>query len=405
MPKKAAASEAEVLTGAARFGRAKKTLKMGLVGLPNVGKSSLFNLLTEQSAAAENYPFCTIEPSEARCPVPDKRYDKLCHIWKPPSTICSYLMVTDIAGLIKGASEGAGLGNAFLSTIGACDGIYHVVRAFDNDEILHVEETVDPVRDMEIIHGELCAKDLQFVQNAILAEAENVKKKRSSAYKTPEAFTSAYEKCVAQLEAKLPLRDIDVTTEELGYINERCHNQLLTTKPVIFVVNLNAKDIIRKKNKYLPKIKAWIDEHGGGLMIPFSVEHEQERWDVKCGGDAAALKALDDEAPGAHMLPRIIKQGFKQLNLMNFFTTGATEVRAWMVYAGATAPQAAGVIHTDFERGFIKADVCSYLPDCGCTVCSHILYSSIVLYIYIVYYSTIYSFLFLFCFVLFLIYL
>jgi obg-like ATPase 1 len=240
MPKKAAAGGGtNDLTGAARFGRAKGTLKMGLVGLPNVGKSSLFNLLTEQSVAAENYPFCTIEPSEARCPVPDKRYDLLCDLWKPPSTISSFLMVTDIAGLIKGASEGEGLGNAFLSTIGACDGIYHVVRCFDNDEILHVEETIDPVRDMEIIHGELCAKDLQFINNAIASEAETVKKKRSSSYKTPPSFTTAFEKCVTFLEALQPLRDGDFSPDELAHINEKCHNQLLTTKPVIYLLNLN----------------------------------------------------------------------------------------------------------------------------------------------------------------------
>jgi obg-like ATPase 1 len=248
MPKKAKAAGSDLL-GAARFGRAKGTLKMGLVGLPNVGKSSLFNLLTEQSAAAENYPFCTIEPTEARCPVPDKRFDKLCSIWKAPSEICAYLMVTDIAGLIKGASQGEGLGNAFLSNIGACDGIYHVVRAFDNDEILHVEDTVDPVRDMEIIHAELCKKDEQFINKAVEAEAEQVKKKRSSSYKTPESFTSAMAKCQEMLAKGAPLRDGEFASDEIEQINEHCRNQLLTVKPVIYVVNLSEKDIVRKKNK------------------------------------------------------------------------------------------------------------------------------------------------------------
>ena len=168
------AGEADM--AAARFGRVKANLKMGVLGLPNVGKSSLFNLLTEQSVAAENYPFCTIEPNESRCPVPDQRFKFLCDLWDSPSRIPAYLHITDIAGLIKGASEGAGLGNAFLSHIQAVDGLYHVVRAFDNPEVVHVDDSVDPVRDLDTIMYELCRKDTTYVQAAIAKEELAVRK-------------------------------------------------------------------------------------------------------------------------------------------------------------------------------------------------------------------------------------
>ena len=309
-----------------------------------MGKSSLFNLLTQQAVAAENYPFCTIEPTEARCPVPDKRYDWLCELWKPPSCISAFLMVTDIAGLIKGASTGAGLGNAFLSNIGACDGIYHVVRAFENDEVLHVDDSVDPVRDLEVIHGELIAKDLQYVIAAIEKEAEQVKKKRSQSYKTPEAFTTAFDKAKAYLEDLQPLRDQEFTTDEVEQINLNCTNQLLTTKPIVYVVNISEKSITTNKNKFLPKIQEWVKEHGGGMIIPFSIEFEEQVWGLKDAPDARADYIKGKEP--CMRLNKIIKQGFKQLNLMNFFTVGDDEVRSWTVYAGATAPNAAGVIHT-----------------------------------------------------------
>lgn len=309
-----------------------------------MGKSSLFNLLTETGVAAENYPFCTIEPTEARCPVPDKRYDWLCELWKPPSCIPAFLMVTDIAGLIKGASEGAGLRNAFLSNIGACDGIYHVVRAFVNEEILHVDETVDPVRDLEVIHNELIQKDLQFINSAIEREEENKKKKRSQSYKTPESFTTAMEKCLKYLGDGQPLRDQEFTTEEVEQINMACTGQLLTVKPVIYVVNVSEKSITTNKNKFLPGIQTWVKEHGGGMIIPFSIEFEEQVWALK--DDAAAKAEYVKGKENAQRLNKIIKQGYKQLNLMNFFTVGSDEVRAWTVYDGATAPQAAGVIHT-----------------------------------------------------------
>eukprot|EP00240_Pyramimonas_obovata_P004653 CAMPEP_0118931522 /NCGR_PEP_ID=MMETSP1169-20130426/7832_1 /TAXON_ID=36882 /ORGANISM="Pyramimonas obovata, Strain CCMP722" /LENGTH=403 /DNA_ID=CAMNT_0006874033 /DNA_START=123 /DNA_END=1334 /DNA_ORIENTATION=+ len=352
MPPKKESAESEV-TGAARFGRVKNNLKMGVVGLPNVGKSSLFNLLTEQAVAAENFPFCTIEPNEARCAVPDERYDFLCNLWDPPSKYPAYLWLTDIAGLVRGAAEGAGLGNAFLSHIQAVDGIFHVVRAFDNPEVCHVDDTIDPVRDLETIQFELCQKDLAYVKQAI--ESENKEIKRNPAFKLSPTFISSMDKVQKLLEANKPVREGDFSSTEVEMIIKKL-GHLITSKPMIYLVNLTQKDYVRKKNKWLPKIHAWIKEHGGGVMIPFSIEFEQELWDQR--ENPAALADLTQEAKSA--LPKMIVQGYKDLNLMYFFTAGDKEVRAWTVYNGALAPQGAGVIHTDFEKGFIKAEVVGY---------------------------------------------
>ena len=197
---------------------------------------------------------------------------------------------------------------------------------------------------MEVIHGELIAKDLQFVRAAIALEEEAKKKKRSQAYKTPEAFTTAFDKCVAYLEAGQPLRDQDFTTDEVEQINIACRGQLLTVKPVVYVVNISEKSITTNKNKFLPGIQEWVKAHGGGLVIPFSIEFEEQVFGLK--DDPAAKAEFLKGKENAMRLNKIIKQGYKQLNLMNFFTVGADEVRAWTVYSGATAPQCAGVIHT-----------------------------------------------------------
>ena len=348
--------EPDEAVSAARFGRVRNNLKMGVVGLPNVGKSSLFNLLTDQSIAAENFPFCTIEPNEARCAVPDERYDFLCNMWKPPSEYPAYLHVTDIAGLVRGAAEGAGLGNAFLSHIQAVDGIFHVVRAFDSEEVIHVDDSVDPVRDLETIQAELCAKDMEYLRKAV--EQEKLDVKKNPTMKLSALFVSTMDKVEEMLTDNLPIRTGEWTTPEVQMIKEKL-GRLITTKPIVYLVNLSKKDFIRKKNKWLVKIHTWIKEHGGGVMIPFSVEFEQELWDKR--EDVDATKAFLDSVDGAKSaLPKMVVQGYKELNLIYYFTAGEKEVRCWTLYEGSLAPQAAGVIHSDFERGFIKAEVVAF---------------------------------------------
>ncbi|POS73697.1 GTP-binding protein YchF [Diaporthe helianthi] len=355
MPPKKATED--VKDNVVAFGRVRKNLKMGCVGLPNVGKSSLFNLLTKQSAAAENYPFCTIEPNEARCPVPDARYDFLCNVWNPPSQYPAYLQVTDIAGLIKGASQGEGLGNAFLSHIQAVDGMFHIVRAFDNDEVLHVDDSIDPVRDLNTIQSELCKKDLDILQKTIVAE-EAIVRKAGGKYKMLPLFTETTTKIQAMLEKDQPVRDGNWTPAEISLINEKI--QLITTKPVIYLVNLTMKDYLRQKSKYLPQIAKWVTEHGGTPkdIIPFSVEFE-EKLD-KLSEDPAKQAEFLQECKVKSKLDKIVTEGFDKLGLQYYFTAGEKEIRCWTVQRGCLAPQAAGAIHGDFEKGFIKAEVVSY---------------------------------------------
>ncbi|TVY84957.1 Obg-like ATPase [Lachnellula suecica] len=360
MPPKKAGTE-EPKNNVVAFGRVRKNLKMGCVGLPNVGKSSLFNLLTEQSAAAENYPFCTIEPNEARCAVPDVRYDFLCDVWKPPSMYPAYLQVTDIAGLIKGASQGEGLGNAFLSHIQAVDGMYHIVRAFDNDEVLHVDDSIDPVRDLSkfpyTIQSELCKKDLDILAKTIIAEEATVRK-AGGKFKMNPLFPSTTAKIKTMLENDKPVRDGSWTSAEIELINERM--QLITTKPVIYLVNLTMKDYLRQKSKYLPLIAKWVTEHGGlpRDIIPFSVEFEEKVYSFK--GDPSGLATFLKESKVKSRLEKIITEGFTKLGLQYYFTAGEKEIRCWTIPRGCLAPQAAGAIHGDFERGFIKAEVVAY---------------------------------------------
>ncbi|ORY38658.1 hypothetical protein BCR33DRAFT_700488 [Rhizoclosmatium globosum] len=351
-PKKSEKSREE--ENVAKFGRVKNNLRMGVVGLPNVGKSSLFNLLTNQNVDAANFPFCTIDPNEARCAVPDARYDYLCDLWKSPSLVPAYLMVTDIAGLIKGASEGAGLGNAFLSHIQAVDGIFHCVRIFEDNDVIHVDDSIDPIRDLETIQGELCKKDLAILKQAVAAE-ELAVKRSGGKFKLSPTFIGMTTKMQELLEKNIPVRSGEWSTPEIELINEKM--SLITTKPIVYLANMSKADFIRKKNKWLAKIHAWIQSHGGGVLIPFSVEFEQ-------GYDQAEDKEAflkDCGVEGiASALPKIITTGYSQLNLVNFFTAGEKEVRAWTVYGGASAPEAASVIHSDFGKLFIKAEVASY---------------------------------------------
>mmetsp|Transcript_6744 Transcript_6744/g.14356 ORF Transcript_6744/g.14356 Transcript_6744/m.14356 type:complete len:428 (-) Transcript_6744:555-1838(-) len=363
------------LMKAARFGRVKNTLSMGFVGLPNVGKSSLTNLLAgAMHAEAANYPFCTIDPNVVQCVVPSKDFKYLAETYKPSSVVPAVLKVTDIAGLIKGASEGAGLGNAFLSHIAAVDGIFHLVRSFDSDEVIHVDDSVDPIRDLETIQGELCAKDRNTLEGVLEREKEKVRKekglsKQTTDIKLSETFVSAYEKALALVESSTPIQTGEFKDSEVDIIRDwGC----ITTKPQIYVVNLSEKNYIRKGNKWLQKIADWVKEHGGGQILPVSCEFEQTLFDLKDDPEsqksyladckAIALKAglKGNQAEVKSMIPRLIRSGRQALCLQSFFTAGPKEVRAWTIMQGTTAPQAAGVIHTDFERGFIKAEVCAF---------------------------------------------
>jgi GTP-binding protein YchF len=340
---------------APKFGRVKSNLKMGILGLPNVGKSSLFNLMTRQAAAAENYPFCTIDPNESRCPVPDLRYDWLCEHWNPSSRIPAYLMITDIAGLIRGASEGAGLGNAFLSHIQGVDGLFHVVRAFDNPEIVHVDDSVDPIRDLETIIHELCRKDEKYIET--IKAKKDAELKKDPKNKPKPVYYEIMEKVDEMLQGNIPLRNGDWNLEQVALINQLMP-QAITLKPIIYLVNLDERSFKRKANKWLPKINEWVSSHGGGQIIPMSVSWEQELWNLR--EDPDAQKAFLEESQAKSLLPRIVKCGYNVLNLQYYFTAGEDEVRCWTIPGGASAPEAAGAIHSDFERGFIKAEVCSY---------------------------------------------
>lgn len=339
-----------------RFGRTKANLKMGVVGLPNVGKSSFFNLMTKQHIDAANFPFCTINPNEGRVQLPDDRFTDLCKRYKPKSEVPAYLNITDIAGLVKGASEGEGLGNAFLSHIQAVDGIYHMVRLFENDEVTHVDDSVDPVRDLETITSELALKDRAYVNS--VREQEETKLKKANNKKMEENLVKLFDRVQELLDKNQILSKQEWTAYEVEKINELMP-RLITTKPVVYLLNMSEKSYVTKKSKWLKKVFDWINAHGGGTIIPYSVELEERLAEAQEQGDTAALEEIEKEG-GKSNLEKIIKTGFNELNLINFLTCGEDEVRAWTVYKGATAPNCAGAIHSDMERCFIKAEVVSY---------------------------------------------
>lgn len=271
MPPKKKNNNVEAVEGpmkAARFGRVKNDLSMGFVGLPNVGKSSLTNLLAGAShAEAANYPFCTIDPNMVRCIVPDQKFKYLAKTYNPPSVVPAALKVVDIAGLIRGASEGAGLGNAFLSHIAAVDGIFHLVRAFDSDEVVHVDDSVDPIRDLETIQAELCLKDKSTLEGVLTKEKDKVRKAkglaRSAEPTLDETVKSAYDKCAEMLDNNTPIQTGEFSSGEVEVIRDW---GLITTKPQIYVVNMSKKSYIRKSNKHLRNIQDWVNSHGGGQV-------------------------------------------------------------------------------------------------------------------------------------------
>jgi len=332
----------------ALLGRLGTNLKIGILGLPNVGKSTFFNVLTKSEAQAENFPFCTIDPNESRVAVSDTRFDWLVDHYKPASKVPAFLNVTDIAGLVKGASEGQGLGNAFLSHVSACDALFHLCRAFDDDDVTHVEGEVNPTRDLDIISDELFAKDLQFIDSPLKkAEAQFVRQND----KTKKVEFDTLTRVKGLLDQKKAIRHESWNEKEIEVLNKFL---FLTAKPIVYLVNLSENDYIRKKNKWLPKIKGWIDENdAGAVLIPFSGVFENKIIEMP---DDEREKYFKEKGVTSN-LDKIVHTGYKALQLEYFFTAGKDEVKAWTIQKGATAPKAAGRIHTDFEKGFIMAEI------------------------------------------------
>lgn len=334
------------------LGRPGNTLKMGIVGLPNVGKSTTFNLLSKQSVPAENFMFCTINPNLARVEVPDTRFSFLNNLYKPKSSVPANLNILDIAGLVRGASQGQGMGNAFLSHIQSVDGIYHVIRAFDDEEIQHYDGEVDPVRDLETIKIELVEKDKQTCEKRL--EEATAKAKRNGLDKQAALEKEILEKVKVLLDEGKNVRDkTDWVYKEIDFLNSIL---FFTAKPGVYLVNLSQEDYFRKKNKYLAKILKWINENGGGKLIPYSAAFELKLFEATPEEREKLLKDNNTESA----LPKIILNGYQSLDLIHFFTAGTDEVKCWTIRKTTKAPQAAGVIHTDFERGFISADVTKY---------------------------------------------
>jgi len=330
------------------LGRPSNNVKIGIVGLPNVGKSSFFNLLCKMDVPAENFPFCTIEPTVSRVPVPDRRFNKLCAAFKPKKEMPAVLTVTDIAGLVKGASEGAGLGNAFLSNIQAVDAIFHQVRTFNDKDVTHVESSIDPLRDIEIINKELLLKDIALVQKLVDSKGKNVE--RGVGGKEAKAEFGALVKALDYLKTKGHVRFGTWSVLEISVLNTL---QLLTAKPQVYLINMSEKNYCGGRSNWLLKINEMVKTLGGEPVIPYSVGFEKTLFDM--GEEAAAEHCKKNKFRS--MLPTIIKKGYHLLNLIHFFTVGPDEVRAWSIRNGTLAPGAAGTIHTDFERGFICAKI------------------------------------------------
>lgn len=321
--------------------------KCGIVGLPNVGKSTLFNALTKAGIQAENYPFCTIEPNVGVVALPDPRLDKLAEIVKPQRVLPTTMEFVDIAGLVAGASKGEGLGNQFLANIRETDAIAHVVRCFDNDDIVHVEGKISPRDDIEVIETELALSDLETVEKSL----NRIAKMAKGGDKAAVAKQALLQRMQAQLDAGKPVRAMGLSTEEVALLHEF---HLLTLKPVMYIANVNEDGF--ENNPYLDQVQQ-IAEQEGAIVVPVCAAIEAELIELSDEERDEFLQELGLEEPG---LNRVIRAGYKLLGLQTYFTAGVKEVRAWTVAVGATAPKAAAVIHTDFERGFIRAETIAY---------------------------------------------
>ena len=325
-------------------------MKAGIVGLPNVGKSTLFNCLSNAKAQSANFPFCTIEPNIGVVNVPDERLEKLEELVNPQRVLPATVEIVDIAGLVKGASKGEGLGNQFLGNIRETDAILHVLRCFDNDNVIHVDGSINPIRDKETIDIELQLKDLETAEKKL----EKVKRAARTGDKEAQNEEATLLKAVAGLEASISVRAIDFTEREREeYINQI---QFITDKPVLYVCNVD--DVAAATgNEYVDKVKeAVANENSEVIVLAVGTEadiNELEEYEER----QMFLEDLGLTEPGS---AKLIRAAYKLLNLQTYFTAGVKEVRAWTIHEGFTAPQAAGVIHTDFEKGFIRAEVIKY---------------------------------------------